>query len=582
MNSNTKKKVNTGKRKVIIILIVLGILIFLAILILVWRIYRKPTFTGERISFSISGPENIKTGDLFTYEVFYENNEEVALRDVEINLFYPEGFSFEQSNPKSQNFTENRWYIRSISPKSSGKIVISGKLYGVPGDIKKCKAHFRYTPLNFNASFTEEAEVITKIDKINLSLSSNFPKLVSKESDLQYEVTIKNEENYDLLNVEINIDYPLAFEFKSADPNPKNANNVWIFDRIESGKEVKIKIAEKVFGELEEKKFLNIKVGIRNHSGEVFMQAEKKFETKIAKIEANISYEVLGQKNISVNPGDLLEFKIHYKNTGTEDLPNVRVESEIDTRFFEKENFVIEGGTLSDSKIIWDKSGVSNFASLKNGAEGDLIFKAKILQDLSSLKMTNLKIVSKAKIFASDQEKGISFFSESNEIEIKIITKVSMTLFGRYFDDQGSQIGSGPLPPKVGNTTTYRIYLMLSNTTNEVENAKVEIYLPLGVSWTGQKSVNLGNLVFIGEKMIWDIGKIQAESGSKTETLNANFEVGITPEEFQVGKTVTLVSKAKFFGKDTFTGKDINFEVGSVDTNLTNDPKVSGKGAVVR
>lgn len=578
-----KNNGRSKKRKTIkIIFIVLGVLLVLAVSILIWFIFgKKPTFTGERINFGILGPQNIKSGDLFTYEVSYENNEEVALKDVEINLFYPEEFLYEKSNPKSQNFTENRWYIRSISPKSSGKITISGKLLGNPEDIKKCKATFRYTPSNFNAVFTEEAEVATKIDKINLSISSNFPKIVSKESDLQYEVVVKNEENIDFSNLKIQLDYPQAFEFKSTDPKPQEANNIWNFDKIGHGEEIKIKITEKVFGELEEKKSLNIKVGLKSLSNQEYIQAEKKFETKIAKVEANLTYEVLGQKNVSANPGDLLEFKIHYKNTGTEDLPNASVESEIDMGLFDKESFLIEGGMLSDKKLIWDKSGISSFANLGKGIEGDLIFKAKILEDLPS-DATNLKTLSKAKLIVSDQEKRIFYTSESNEIEIKISTQVSLTLEGRYYDSEGKKVGSGPLPPKVGEATTYRIYLSLSNTTNEVSDGRVEIFLPLGVSWTGVKNVGVGSLTFVGERMVWDVGKIPAGAFKEEKTLEANFEVGITPDDSQVGKTVALISKAKFSGKDTFTGKDLNFEVGSVSTDLTNDPKASGKGVVVR
>jgi hypothetical protein len=575
----TKKK---KSRK--IFFIIFGLLFLIAVSIFLWSIFgRKPSFTGERINFDISAPGNIKSNELFIYEVSYENNEAVALQDVEINLVYPEGFSFEKSNPDSENFTGNRWYFKSIPPKSKGKITISGKLLGNQDDLKRCQTTLRYTPSNFNASFTEEAQAITKLEKINLLISSDIPKIISKDSNLEYLVTIKNEENFDLSNLKIQLDYPQGFELKSTDPNPKQENNIWIFDKISPGEELKIKIAEKVFGELEEKKFLNVKAGLLGREDQEYIQAEKKFEIKIAKIEADLSYEVLGQKKLVVNQGDLLEFKIHYKNTGTESLPNIKVESEIDTSLFDKESFLIEGGMLSDKKVIWDKSGISSFANLEKGAEGDLIFRAKVLQDISSNdQMKNLSLESKAKITASDQDKGISYLKESNEIEVKINTQVTLNLEGRYYDSNGEKVGSGPLPPKVGEATIYRIYLSLSNTLNDVSDGRIEIFLPMGVSWTGVKTVSAGTLLFVGDRMIWDIGKILAGSGKENKILEANFEVGITPDESQVGKTVTLVSKAGFSSKDTFTGKDINFEVGSVSTDLTNDPKASGKGVVVK
>lgn len=572
-----------GKKKIYLIFLGLTLLILSLVLFFIFR--QKPSFTGERIIFEIQAAQSVSSGSKITYEIFYKNEEEVALQDVEIDLLYPQGFVFDKSNPRSENFTENKWTFQTVPAKSADKITISGWLWGNPGDTARCVATFRYKPENFNASFSEEASIATKINKVKLALSSNIPKKIAKDSDLNFSLLIKNEENFRLSSLRLKINYPSTFEFKEGNPSPSRGKDTWDIDGLLPGEELKIEILGKLFGEINEIKKFKIEIG-QESNDQYYKQKEKEFEIKIVKIDVELKAEINGETIGLINPGDEFQGKISYKNTGTESIPNVRVEWELPEKFFDIQSFIVEGGEYKKGKIIWDGSGISSFVNLEPGAEGELKFKGKILADIPEDPETkNLVIKSKARLLVTDLDEAgeiISFSKESNEVEIKINTQVNLSIEAHYYDFDGTEIGKGPLPPKVGQTTIYRIYLFLTNTTNNVRDAKVEIFLPFGVSWTGVKAVSLGDLVFSGESLVWDIGEIQAHTGKLVPQLSASFEVGITPDESQVGQKVTLVKSAKFRGIDSYTNTEINFEVGSCDTNLINDPKASGKGVVVK
>lgn len=558
-----KKKSNNRVFAIVIILI----LVFLGLLI--WFIAsREPNFTGDRVDFEIVGSRNIQSGGLVEYRVIYENREGTSLKDVEVTLIYPDGFTFESSSEKPDNEENNNWEIRKISPGDKDEIMVSGKLCGNPDDMKNIKAMLNYTPSGVASSFQEEAEIEVKILKTSFSINTDFPELVSKEDSLTYSIKVKNEENFDISNLRIRIKYPKNFELIKSEPEATSDNNVWDFSQIKASEEKEIKIEQKARGELEDEKKLNIEAGVFDQNGNYFKQKEEIFNTKISKVDVDLKYLVNGKENITINQDKDLNFKLQYKNTGTEKLSDIKIEAEINEEFLNEDSIKVESGKYEGGKIIW------NLKEIKKGKKGELKFRAKVKNNIDSNEVSDPVLKSQVKLVNSNSEAGINIKRESKELEIKIGSKVKLEAIGRYYDFDNKKIGSGPIPPKVGDTTIYRVYLFISNTTSELLDGQVEITLPNNVSWTGVKDVNVGNLSFIDKKLIWSIGKIDKNLVSEDKRLEASFEVGITPNDDQVDNYITLVKKATFMGKDLHTEKDIKVETKSITTKLENDSNV--------
>ena len=572
-----------AKRRKNRIFIILVVAIIIALGLLIWFIFnREPNFTGDRVSFDIVGSRNIQSGGLVEYRILYENLEGTSLKDVEITMIYPDGFTYESSSEKPENGEGNKWKIRKISPGDKEEITISGKLCGNPDDIKNIKALFDYTPSGVASSYQEEAEIGTKVLKTSLAITSSFPKLVSQEDSLSYSIKIKNEEKFNISNLRVKIEHPSNFEFVNASPGPSSDNKVWNFSEIAAGEEKEIKLEHKVIGELEEKKDLTVEAGVFDQNGTYYKQKEEIFNSKISKIDIDLKYSVNKKETVSIDPGKELNFNIHYKNTGTETLPDAGVEVEISKEFLEEKSIKVEGGRYSDGKINWDSSNASALKSIKKGKGGDLKFSAKIKKNIDSESVQDPVFKSKANFTSSNSETRVDIKRDSNEIEIKVNSLVKLESIGRFYDFDNKKIGSGPIPPKVGETTKYRVYLFISNTTNEIFDGKVEISLPKHVSWTGVKEVEVGNLSFINKKLIWDIGKIDRNLVSEDARIEANFEVGITPNKDQVDKLVTLVNKTVFTGKDRHTDKAVKIETKPIKTDLEGDPKIKEEQGKVK
>lgn len=588
ISAQNQPKRGLKKKKVVIAIIV--VLLFLVITggALWWVIWgHSPSFSGDQIDFSIFGTKEIASGNKVDLTVVYTNNEKIALRDLEINILYPDGFIFEEAEPAPQKDVKNIFTKEKLASGEQDKIVISGKILGNPKEIKKFYATVSFKPENVSSRFSKETEFDVLVTESQLQLETTLPMMVLENEILKYKTTIKNTGEETVENLQIKIDFPASFEINQTDPKQSGEENFWNFQDIKPGQEETIEIEGRLYAQINETKVFKIQAGQKNEKGEFYLQNEKEIKVRVAKFDLSLRAQINGEENLNVDLGSDIELKIHYKNKSSENLPDVLVEVGIDENLFDKSSIEVFGGKYEKGKIIWDKSTKSEFANLNKTGEGDLSVRLKILPELaiSSLSDKNFSTKFKAKLVSDLKELGRKdkYIRESNEVEAKINTQVGYNIEIRYYDQNNKKpVGSGPLPPRVGLETTYRVYLNLTNTTNDVEKAKTEIYLPKdGISFTGSKMSSFGILDFFDGKVIWNIDKLQAGTGKIKPPLTASFDISITPDSSMTGKAPKLIERSSFSGTDSFTNNNISIDRGILTTELERDLKAKEKGGKV-
>ena len=76
--------------------------------------------------------------------------------------------------------------------------------------------------------------------------------------------------------------------------------------------------------------------------------------------------------------------------------------------------------------------------------------------------------------------------------------------------------------------------------------------------------------------MIWNIDSVLAQNGK----YQAKFEIGLIPEENDIGKVLDLLKNIQFSAEDSFCGSEILGNKEKIDTNLKDDNLISGQGSV--
>jgi len=585
MKKRTRKKSrNKKKKKFTKAVVLLLLLAALAVSFSAWWVFvgRGAAFTGENVNLTISGPSEVVGGSLVTYTVNYTNNEETDLSDVSLSLIYPDGFSFVTSDIKSSSFNDNKWNINQIGAGQSGSITIKGKLFGDVGASTTCAVSLTYQPTNFNSSFTEHAQVATKINGLDLALEAKVPASVQPDVVFEYPIIVKNTTLVDVTNIRIKTDFPNNFEMVSASPASR-VSGTWDITKLVAGEEQEIKIKGKISGEVGATSQIKTSLGVFNERDKFYQQQEVENAIKVVNISGELQLLVNNKKENAANPGDTLDYIISYKNTGSENLKEASVVLEFSNKdLLDEKGIVISGGEYKDGKVTWNSAGVKELVDIAPERSGAMSLKIKVTPSLVvkeiSDKNFSLKATPQLKSKRSGSEEEITV--NGNSVETKINSEIILSTEARYHDLAGKVVGTGPLPPKIGEKTTYRVYINLANRTNDVTGGHLEITLGDIAEWTGIKSVSVGDLKYEGGKVIWDIGRIPANTGQFTENLKANFEVSITPRVADKGKTVELVKSMSFSGSDDFTDGKLSKESGSLDTELETDFIAKGKGKV--
>ena len=155
--------------------------------------------------------------------------------------------------------------------------------------------------------------------------------------------------------------------------------------------------------------------------------------------------------------------------------------------------------------------------------------------------------------------------------ELKVGSKVLFV--GRSLHRSSTIINSGPLPPRVGEKTTYTVLWEVRNFTNDLENAEIKASLPPNIKWENVISPQDAKITFnsVSGEVRWNIGKLKAGTGVLSPALLSEFKLSIIPSIADAGETVLLLSASRLEAKDTFTGEDVGLDIGPLSTELRDD-----------
>lgn len=557
--------------------IIVGVIAFLAFSGVAAYKLKQSSFSEDRVAVAIDGPGEAKSGRLLNYEITFRNDNRVDLKDAVLKFIYPESFKPEEmAGFKAESSTGGSLNIGTVKAHDLGKMTFSGRVYSPTGTLMYLKAELVYAPSNFNSQFSSKAQLPVNIISSPITLEIMAPQNVSSGDSVDYLVSYKNESRDDFDNVRIRVEYPEGFTFSGAVPKVSEGNNTWYIGNVAAGKTDKIVISGKLEGNRDEMKTVKAYIGSINQ-GQFFSYSEESAVSKIVTSPLSIAQTVNGLNNLTVNAGDTLYFEIGYKNNGDRGYRDVIVTEKIDSPVLDYTTLNMEGGAYdaNNKTITWKASDYANLRNLEPGQIGVIKFNIKVknIIPVAGLNDKNFVISSIAKIDSPDIPTPIQMNKviAGNKMDIKLNSKIVLDVKG-YYNDATIQ-NSGPIPPKVGNDTTYTLHWRLINVSNDLAEAKVEAFLPTGAFFTGKKFPEDANLTYNERTntLAWDIGNMAAGEGILNKPREVSFQVKITPAPNQAGFDAKLLNQSTFSVKDLFTGEKLTVSAPEKSTQLTED-----------
>ncbi|MBI2426991.1 MAG: hypothetical protein HYV34_04025 [Candidatus Kerfeldbacteria bacterium] len=550
---------------------------------------------GSSVKLEFSAPRAAASGEEVEFDVVYTNTDTVPLQDLEMTMQYPDGFRFTRSEPKAVNEFGTVWSLPKVLAGGTARVKVTGQIFGEVNSSKTFDAQISYQPSNFSSTFSEKASHSMLIDRSIITLAMNAPTRIVSDQDFTYSVDLVNTSTAALEDIRLMTIVPQDFTFSSTEPARTNTErHYWDVERLAPSEKKTIKVHGKLSAGSGETREFRFQIGIVDASGNFTMQTESRAIIFVVKPELNLQLSFNASTNEqAVALGQELSYELAYENASDLQLFDVALELE-----FESEPALLDFDSFNDEheaevekgKVTWTKEEVPEFAELKPNDSGTLEFSIKVKDAFSPAKDedTNVKMSTLARVKSlvlKDVGEGeFEVKSESNTVTAKLITRSDVQAEARYYDDEMETVGSGPLPPEVGKTTTYRVYWYVSNTTNDVEDAVVQARLPENTLYGGRGSVTTGSaLTFDPETRVvtWKVGRVPSLTGTVFSNAIASFDVSVTPLESDLGSRLLLIEETTLVAKDTFTDTTVNNKFGRVTSDLENDPGGAGKGEVV-
>jgi hypothetical protein len=228
--------------------------------------------------------------------------------------------------------------------------------------------------------------------------------------------------------------------------------------------------------------------------------------------------------------------------------------------------------------ITWKAADNSKLKILHPGEEGRLSFNIKVkdIIPVASASDKNFIISSFIKADSADIPTPLNENQtvSGNRLDIKLNSKVILESLGSYKND--FMENSGPMPPVVGQETTYSIRWRMTNVSNDLQSAKVEAVLPTNVSMTGKIFPENANIKFNerNNTVVWEIGDVPVGVGVLNAPWEVVFQIKLTPFPGQAGSSAELIGESIFTAKDLFSDQDLKVSVKGKTTTLPEDPTI--------
>ncbi len=364
----TEYKIFEKKRKVK--QFIMGI-IFLAVLIASGSLFYfwLTSFKKSLVDFNVSGPTQIASGETGVYVISYWNNTNQILQNAVLIIRYPQDAIID-GKKSVQNID-----LGSIGIGGGGKQEITAAFIGPDKSVQKLEAILSYKPQNTASAFENAVSKEVAINGSALGVDFKTPEAVLPNVKNVYVIHYKNNSEKVFKNVSVEAVYPDNFNFISSDKSPAKDNHSWNLGDLNPNEEGDITI----LGILKNAQNSNFEINIgvvENGKFYKFGQSQSQVGLTDAPIKMDIS--VNDQSNLA-NPGDRLQFKIHYKNNAGVALADVVLKADLAGLMFDFSSLKTDGNFNGvDNTISWNAGNLPDFKSLPPGAAGDVGFQINV------------------------------------------------------------------------------------------------------------------------------------------------------------------------------------------------------------
>ncbi|MEI7497891.1 MAG: hypothetical protein WCK11_01245 [Candidatus Falkowbacteria bacterium] len=485
------------------------------------------------------------------------SNKNTTLDNVTLTVFFPKGFTTIQAEPQDKYNQETHTFTLGQLPRGAyGSVNVVGKAWVATGQELRFSAVLNYASGKKEGSVSATRILPVKISAVTAELQ--LPSQIFRNIAFPVKISVANQGENKVENVTFDFgsDWIIAGEsvvqkkvivLKSLDVNEK--------------KELSIMVKKNTPRLVNELKGV---IKLRYQGQEL---AQGIVRQQIAETEPKISLHFADLSKVALI-GSRYQLGVTIANEDVKSMHDITLAISSNNPTILVKNILsteTSGLKIDNAKIIIDK--------LEAGQE------KKLLLDLVLAKTNtayNQNVILNGSVSVTID--GQIIVIEQSSPSIDLASELTVKSVAYYYGPQGDQLGIGPLPPIVGLPTKYWIFWQADNSGNAINKFVMTAKLPENVTFTGNKSLLAGKLVYDEKtrQVSWLVDSLDKTGGD----YKIGFEISITPTAIDKGKILPLLSSAIYEGVDDFAQINLNGRLESLSTNLDFDNMAHGLGRV--
>lgn len=516
-------------------------------------------FSEEDVILSISGEEEVSSGEEVTYRIRYRNAQNVPLEKAILEVRYPNGFVFVSSSVAASNERNDSWNLGILESQESGFIDITGRAFGDLNSQQSLRVFLNYVPTNFSSEFQKVSHIAFTVKESPIDLGVEIVPEIAIGLDTQITISVKPRDGEKIQNIALVCELDGGFNINSSEPKTDEMERCqWSFDELTQ--EQKIVISGSFNANEENNGNLVIKVlgwDSRERDGDGYVLASQTAKTSLIETDLSLSLAVNGgMGKMNVSPGEILTTSIVLKNSGQSaiedgvvrmvwDAPSYNNRSildwsKIDTQYDANISGEQINENLRRGNIIWNKSDIPELGRIEPGDEINIDFSIPIrnsgdaqLNDFNTFEIKGL-------VELQYDRDGQHTIQTSNELTLKIQSDLNLEVRDEVSQDEEDR-------------DVHLVTWLLSNSFHNLDNIRVkaDIYGDFELS-EDDIVVPAGEVEFDPEakRLVWTIDQMP----TSVDVLAMRFSVVLNNKN---PSQINLTSKAEVTAEDTVTGEEI-------------------------
>ncbi|MEK7183540.1 MAG: hypothetical protein AAB776_02805 [Patescibacteria group bacterium] len=520
---------------------------------------------------SIEAPAEVKSGEQVQIIVNYSNPSGTPLAALELDINLPSSFVLSMAQPQPTNADDLIWNIGSLGSHSDGQLVLEGVwLSSVPATTS-VQALAAYRPGNFNSNFSDIATAtVTTLSSV-LTLELEGPETATPGQELTYTATVKNTGLKDMTAAHFELTLPTGFILTSSTPDLQaGADPEWELGNLLPEATTEVIWKGSFTAEISDVQQFSAGVSVPEADRQL-PQSTAQWFTDVAGSDLQTTLAVNGNSDKATTElGGTLRVSVRLENAGETDISGASLLLD-----FKPDSGVpviwssaaLAGGKLTSAGIAFDTTvvGVIKAGEKKTYNLSFPIKEALGATEVDEWTVTAYVTVGEAKV-------------QTPPFPISMKASANLSASARFYSESGAPIGEGPLPPEVGESTTYRVFWKIAKAVHELEDLVVTATIPPDVTWSDRILSSTGNVQFDSatQTIRWEISGLPAN-----EEATAEFSVELIPGDEDVDTFVKLLSGSVLSATDAETKTTVEASAESFTTEIPADTFAAGKGTVV-